>query len=113
MSDVNCAEERMALRDVILEATHSLAHLDATRLEELAALCRLLNLQFEQGVERLGFAEAVQGKDAICGLGKLVELTGENLRVLRLRTRDRRCGTDYGQHLAPAWMYREEQRGDH
>jgi hypothetical protein len=77
------------LRELVVEASRSLARLDAGRLEELALCCQALNRDLEvAGIAgRIDFAR--QAKDAEADLavfGRVLEATRANLAVMnRLR----------------------------
>ncbi len=101
------------LCDVIRDATRSLACLDAERLEELAASCRLLTRQNEQ--ERIAppREDAVRAQAELAVLGRLLVETQQNLRVLRSHTGGSQARGDYGRFILPAWIPMEAGRGDH
>lgn len=74
------------MKEVVLEAARSLAHLDAARLEELAVSCNVLNreLQRAQGSARTRLAKEVLGNQReMALLASVLEATRANLRVLR------------------------------
>lgn len=101
------------LRWMIHEATRSLACLDAERLEELANCCQLLTRQSEPDRNALPWKDAELAKADLAVLGRLLEATQQNLRVLRHCSVDSRTSGDYGRTIVPAWTQVEESSGDH
>ena len=90
------------LRDLIAEATRSLARLDAGRLEELALSCRALIRDLEAAgrpwqQEMVRQAWEAQGDLAV--FGRVLEATAANLAVMN-RIRELRAGgaLEYGGH---------------
>lgn len=68
-------------RAILREAMRSLVHLDAARLEELAIACRALTRDERQDtVARDGTDRETQFE--LAALGRMVDLTEANLRVL-------------------------------
>lgn len=103
------------LKDLIAEATRSLALLDADRLEELAACCtalsgRVSGLEPEEQVSlRRQSAEAAQ---AMAVFGRVLEATRANLNLLR-RLQEPQGGLEYSESQARGWVPAEVHRGDH
>ena len=82
------------LRELVAEASHALALLDADRLEELAACCQALNRDLESAdvAGREGLAR--QARDAqgdLAVFGRVLEATRANLAVMN-RIRALRAG---------------------
>lgn len=77
---------------ILKEACQALARLDADRLEELAATCRVLNRELPSaGSERARVAQSMGYGKPLRDLGRMVEKTRENLHVIRrvhLQSRD-------------------------
>lgn len=74
------------MKEVVLEAARSLAHLDAARLEELAVSCDVLNreLQSADARAKARLAREVLGNQReMALLASVLEATRANLRVLR------------------------------
>jgi hypothetical protein len=80
---------RWEMRDLVVEASRALAHLDADRLEELALSCEALNRDMQsadpdQRVSRARESREAAGDMAI--FARVLEATRDNLQVLnRLR----------------------------
>ncbi len=102
-----------SLCDVIREATHLLACLDAERLEELSASCRLLTRQNEQERTALPREDAGRAQAELAVLDRLLVETQQNLRVLRSHVGGSQARGDYGRFILPAWIPMEAGRGDH
>lgn len=107
------SDEMPVLKEWLLEATRSLAYLDAERLEELAASCRLLNRQVEERTAIIVATEALSAKDEIVVLKRVLEVTAQNLRVVRQRGSSHLECADYRESLIPAWTCMEAPNGDH
>ena len=98
-------ESRPDLRATIREASQALALLDAKRLEELAVSCRVLN-----GAVSSREVEDAAAEMAI--LGRVLDATGANLKVMR-RLREVRAGRiEYGEEQARGWTA-ENVHGKH
>lgn len=77
---------RPQIKDVVLEASRSLAHLDAEKLEELAASCKALNREQSHAGARMNIQlarEAIDSQRELAFLASVLEATRANLRVLR------------------------------
>ncbi len=77
---------RPELKDMVLEASRALAHLDAERLEELALSCDALNREqmHADAESRVRLAREAQGsRQEMDLLASVLEATQANLRVLR------------------------------
>lgn len=77
---------RSELKEIVLEASRALAHLDADRLEELAVSCAVLNREqiHADSESRLRLAREASGsRQQTALLGCVLEATRANLRVLR------------------------------
>ncbi|MGD1063008.1 MAG: hypothetical protein ABR860_07075 [Terracidiphilus sp.] len=82
------------LKELVVEASRALAHLDATRLEELALSCQALTLA--RNSEDAGERERVarQGREAAADMAvfaRVLEATRANLNVMK-RLRELRAG---------------------
>lgn len=93
--------EHPELKEMVLEASRALAHLDAERLEELAASCRTLNrAQTVSPAEHTTLArEARASVQEMEVFGHLLDATRANLRVLR-RLRELRA--ERVEYMPPA-----------
>ena len=90
------------LKELIVEASLALAHLDANRLEELALSCQALN----RGIGPLPLngsdrgelkRQAGEASTELAVLGRVLEATRTNLEVMK-RIRERGDGRmEYGQ----------------
>jgi hypothetical protein len=110
------------LRAVVVEASQSLARLDASRLQELALSCEALNRQMEQlgqeGQEDAGWRNGLarQAREARQDMeifGRVLEATRANLNVMQ-RLRAMRMGElEYRAQLSEAiWSEKSAENGD-
>ncbi len=86
--------ERPELKEIVLEASRALAHLDADRLDELAASCRMLNRaqMAANPADRAKLALETQATaQEMQVFGHMLQATRANMRVLR-RLRELRAG---------------------
>ncbi|HVZ83747.1 MAG TPA: hypothetical protein VG893_08730 [Terracidiphilus sp.] len=85
---------RPEMKEILLEASRALAHLDADRLEELALCCQSLNKSAAgagvAGLEAMK-REVQEGLRELELFGHVLDATRANLRVLR-RLRELRFG---------------------
>lgn len=98
------------IRQIVLEASQALAHLDAARLEELALSCSALqrDLWEADAAERAELArEARQAAIDMGIFGRILEATYANLEVMR-RLRDLREGR---REYAVSAVIPEKQHG--
>lgn len=102
------------LKELVTEASRALAHLDASRLEELALSCQALTRNFDpQDVEaRLLLArQAIEAEGDMAVFARVLEATRANLQVMK-RLRDLRRGTvEYTERQAQGGA--EARYGDH
>jgi hypothetical protein len=88
------------LKDLVLEASRSLARLDADRLEELALSCQALNRDLAPANREARAVLARQAREAagdMATFARVLEVTRANLNVLN-RLRELRAGRlEYGQ----------------
>jgi hypothetical protein len=92
------------LRDLVVEASRALACLDATRLEELALSCALLNRELETADparRREMGRQAREAQSDMAVFGRVLEATRTNLAVMK-RIRELRAGRRiaYGEREA-------------
>jgi len=91
---------RPEIRELVAEATRSLARLDAPRLKELALCCQALNRELEPGGDAPRGDLARQARDAEADLAvfaRVLEATRNNVAVMN-RIRALRAGAtvEYG-----------------
>jgi len=107
--------EHPVLKELVVEASRSLARLDAGRLEELALSCQALNRDYIRMDGEARSAIAAQARDAtgeMAVFARVLDATRANLEVLN-RLRDRRAGRlEYGQSRAPGWVSGESGHGN-
>lgn len=114
MEAQGAALARSGLRTLIAEASQSLAHLDASRLEELALACQALSGALpdqtaEEREEVFREMRAAAGEMEI--LARVLEATRGNLRVMQ-RLRDLRAGRiEYTEGQARGWAAAEGAEG--
>lgn len=107
--------ERPMLKELVAEASRSLARLDANRLEELALSCQALNRDLAQaGVA--GRAKLAQESREAMGdmavFARVLEVTRANLQVMN-RLRELREGRlEYGLSQVAGWTRTESGHGD-
>jgi aminopeptidase N len=91
------------LKQIVQQASHALARLDADRLEDLAASCAALkrDVHLADAMERAQLArEAQQAAADMAVFAHILEATRSNLAVMR-RLRDLRQGRiEYGAPFA-------------
>jgi hypothetical protein len=107
--------EHPELKELVLEASQSLAHLDADRLEELALSCQALNRALrpssadERGELVRQTHKAAQDMKVFA---RVLEATRANLNVIN-RLRELREGQmEYGERQAQEWTGMESAHGD-
>jgi hypothetical protein len=109
-------EERRELKDLVAEASRSLARLDADRLEELALSCQALNRDLtpasaDQGSDLARQAGEATGEMAV--FARVIEATRTNLQVMN-RLRELRAGRlEYKERPGQGWTLAESGHGDH
>jgi hypothetical protein len=101
------------VKQIIHEASRSLAHLDADRLEELALSCQALN----QSPIREDFAEQARvGKEELrdlAVLGRVLEATRANISVMRQSHKSRKSRLEYSPEEGSALLQPETSNGNH
>jgi hypothetical protein len=107
--------EHPRLVALVTEASRSLAHLDAERLEDLALCCQTLNRDLAQADRPRRAALVVEAKEAsrdMAVFARVLQATRANLNVMN-RLRDLRVGRlEYGAQQAPEWPRMESGHGD-
>jgi hypothetical protein len=100
------------LKEMVVEATHALARLDATRLEELALSCQAFNRVSQDPTERVARArEAGEAVRDMAVFARVLEATQANLRVMK-RLQDLRTGQLEYAPQGPATWAKESKNGD-
>jgi len=108
------------LKDLVVEASRSLARLDAGRLEELALSCQALNrdlarcdLACGDGKARAALAfEAREAVQDMAVFARVLEATRANLNVMN-RLRELRGGRlEYSEGQMQRWVRTENGHGD-
>lgn len=108
------------LKDLVVEASRSLARLDADRLEELARSCQALNSDLAlcdrshwDGKARATLAyEAREAVQDMAVFARVLEATRANLNVMN-RLRELRGGQlEYGERQMQQWVRTENGHGD-
>jgi len=89
-----------ALKELVCEASHALARLDTTRLEELALCCHTLNRELvpANSATRADYArQAREAAEEMAVFARVMEATRANLYVMK-RLRELRAGRlEYGE----------------
>lgn len=115
MEEMRTGRSNPALTELVAEASQALARLDATRLEELALSCLVLNrnMSLSSFEERCRLAR--QAREAASDMevfARVLEVTRSNLRVMQ-RLRDLREGrVEYSEAQALGWAGAESGHGD-
>lgn len=103
------------LKELVVEASQSLARLDADRLEELALSCQALIRDLPPASVRERAALASQAREAageMAVFARVLEATRANLNVMN-RLRELRAGRlEYREPLAQGWARTESGNGD-
>ena len=103
------------LRDLVVEASRSLARLDAGRLEELALCCQALNRDLVCGDGTARAALACEAREAVQDMAvfaRVLEATRANLNVMN-RLRELRGGRlEYREGQMQQWVRTENGHGN-
>jgi len=107
------------LKQLVVQASQSLARLDADRLEELALSCKALNGELPEASTARRAELARQAKDALADLAvfaKVLEVTRANLNVMNRLRQLRGEPLEYGEAQLrsekPGWALVESEHGD-
>ena len=102
------------LREIVAEASRALVQLDAERLEELALSCQALNRRLPESVTKLtpDPAQTRAAKREMATLGRILEVTRGNLRVLRQLRHFEQGFLEYKDAGTAAWPKEEARNGD-
>lgn len=96
------------LKDLVAEASRSLALLDANRLEELAVACQALNSRLAAGDREARDALASEAREAsgdMAVFAKVLEATRVNLQVMHRMRQSRGGRLEYGEREARGWSH--------
>jgi len=104
-----------ALKELVVQASQALAHLDADRLEELALSCQALNrdLNLADKLERKTLqAQALETRGEMSVLARVLEATRDNLNVLH-GLREQSLGRlEYCENQVRGWVPTESGHGN-
>lgn len=102
------------LKELVVEASHALAHLNAARLEELALSCRALNRELthlDSGRRSQLANQAREAAQEMAIFARVLEATRSNLNVMK-RLHDLRTGRlEYGRLRGSPWTDAENDHG--
>jgi hypothetical protein len=104
------------LKNMLVEATHALAHLDAGRLEEMALSCAALVRDVNQfRCETKIESEAGSGEDIqeIAIFARVLEATRANLNVMRRLGEMRAAQLEYDPVQTVCKAFAGGEHGDH
>lgn len=114
MDEVGPDRQMGSLKGFVLEASRSLARLDAARLEELALSCQTLNriaAKNKSGLIQLR-TDAHESKQEMEVLARVLDVTRDNMRVFN-RLRELRAGRfEYDLLGGSAWKDAGRADGD-
>ncbi len=112
MQEIGARWVHPELKELVVEASRSLARLDADRLEELALSCQALNRDIAPAGTKQRAELARQAREAagdMATFARVLEVTRANLNVMN-RLRALRAGRlEYGQER---WPRTEVEHGD-
>jgi hypothetical protein len=104
------------LKNMLVEASHALAHLDANRLEEMALSCAALvsnpdQRRWETKIQSgSGSSEAI---NEMAIFARVLEATRANLKVMRRLREVRSAQLEYGPAETNGSTSEESEHGDH
>jgi len=112
----NHGERRVhpVLKELVVQASQALAHLDAERLEELALSCQALNRDIgSSDVKKRALREqAMEAKGEMAVFARVLEASRANLKVMS-RLRDSQAGQlEYREEQLHDWTPSEIAHGD-
>lgn len=99
------------LKNIVIEASQALARLDAARLEELAISCRMLMDHLAARPVGHLDQEASEAARQMVPLGRVLDATRANLRVLQHLQRLRAGVAGYAHGAGQRWTYTESSNG--
>jgi len=106
------------LKELVAEASHALAQLDASRLEELALSCHVLNrslsLRGGSAADRARMArEASEAAPAMQVFARVLEATRANSNVMNRLRELRMARLEYSERQVSCRAGTEDGHGDH
>ena len=108
--------ENPELKELVWEASHALARLDTTRLEELALSCQALNRELApmNPTKRADYArQSREATEEMAVFARVMEATRANLNVMK-RLRELRAGRlEYSETPLQPWVGSESGNGNH
>lgn len=115
MGDLSTSGTRPDLKVLVREASQALARLDASRLEELAASCRILNQSPQSKSAKNSELETREAQGEMVIFARVLEATRSNLKVMQ-RLRELRqanfARTEYSERQARGWPAGSEHGDD-
>jgi hypothetical protein len=117
MDEFGAGREVPNLKELVVEASRALAHLNAERLEELALSCEALTRTLGVSAGRDGAALADRAREAVGEMAvfaRVLDATQANLNVMK-RLRELRSGrSEYGTLPEAGWKWgrTESRHGD-
>jgi aminopeptidase N len=115
MQEIGESRVHPKLKDLVVEASRSLALLDADRLEELALSCQALNRRLAPRDAEARAALVLEASEAageMAVFARVLEATRANLQVMR-RLRQLRAGClEYGERQVLGWNPTEGSHGN-
>ena len=115
MQELGKSWGRPKLKELVVEASRSLAQLDAGRLEELALCCQALNRDLAEADLETRAALVAESEEAVGDMAvfaRVLDATRANLHVMS-RLRELREGRlEYGLPNAPDSRRTEGRHGD-
>jgi uncharacterized protein involved in propanediol utilization len=115
MQEFGMRREHPELKQLVVEASRALAHLDADRLEELALSCQAFNRDLAPITRERREALARQAREAagdMATFSRVLEATRANLNVMN-RLRELRAGRlEYGNRQVRGPAEKESGHGD-
>lgn len=114
---MNPALPQPCLPQIVSEASHALAALDAERLEELAKSCRILNRSIADTVPSVTAVDRARTLTELAVLRRILDATRRNLKVLHHLEEMRAARLEYRAVAESPWpssgaVHREEHHGD-
>lgn len=115
MQDTGESRVHPKLKNLVAEASRSLALLDADRLEELALSCEALNRRLAPTDAEARAALALEANEAggdMAVFARVLEATRANLQVMRRLWQLRTGCLEYGERQVLGWSPKEGSHGN-
>lgn len=106
--------KQIGWKQIAVDASRALAHIDADRLDELAQSCQALNRDLPLALQDNRDAvlrEARQASSAIATFALVLDATRANLQVLYRLREVQAGGPDYGSGQTRPWAAQECSNG--